>query len=119
MPVLRGRAASYIAVVSAEKAAWTPRLVVSRPVGDRTGRVEAVEVGVVHVVSRRRRVRATLGSVLLAEIARDPAAAPRVGDRVRLRSWADGPVTVEKVLARPVPPTEMPPTQMPPGDLLG
>ena len=117
MPVPAGPPASYIASVSAEKAAWTPRLVVSRPVGDRTGRVVAVEVGVVHVVSRRRRVRATLGSTLLGEMARDPAATPRVGDRVQLRSWADGPVTVERVLARAVPPTE--PPRMPPGDLLG
>src|SRR5688572_28061255 len=105
MPVPRGHAASYIAIVSAEKAAWTPRLVVSRPAGERTGRVVAVEVGVVHVVSRRRRLRATVGSVLLAEMARDPESAPRVGDRVRLRCWADGPVTVERVLARAVPPT--------------
>ena len=116
MPVPRRPPASYIAPVSAEKAAWTPRLVVSRPVGERTGRVVAVEVGVVQVVSRRRRIRATLGSALLAEIGRDPATAPRVGDRVQLRSWADGPVTVERVLARPVPPTEMP---HPPSDLLG
>lgn len=85
---------------------------VSRPVGDRTGRVLAVEVGVVHVVSRRRRLRATLGAGLLQDIARDPAAAPRVGDRVQLRSWADGPMTVERVLARAVQPE-------PPGDLRG
>jgi hypothetical protein len=114
MPVLPGPVASYIASVSAEKAAWTPRFVVSRPVGERIGRVVAVEVGVVHVVCRRRRLRATWGSALLSEIVRDPAAAPRVGDRVRLRSWADGPVTVERVLARPVPPTERPP-----GDVQG
>ncbi len=86
---------------------------VSRPAGDRTGRVVAVEVGVVHVVSRRRRVRATLGSGLLQEMARDAGAGPQVGDRVRLRSWADGPVTVEQVLARAVPPPE------PPDDVLG
>jgi hypothetical protein len=113
MPVPGGPAASYIAPVSAEKAAWTPRLVVSRPAGDRTGRVVAVEVGVVHVVSRRRRVRATMGARLLQDVARDPAAAPRVGDRVQLRAWADGPVTVERVLVRGVPPAE------PSGDVLG
>ena len=81
------------------------------------------------VVSRRRRFRASFGSALLAEICRDPAAAPRVGDRVQLRSWADGPVTVERVLARAVAPTgtasaetastQIPPTEIPPGDLLG
>jgi ribosome biogenesis GTPase len=92
--------------VSAEKAGWTPRLVVSRPVGDRTGRVIAVESGVVIVVSRRRRLRATLGSALLREIAQDSGATPEVGDRVQLRSWADGPVTVERVLARAVAPTD-------------
>jgi ribosome biogenesis GTPase len=108
--VPRKATASYIAPVSAEKAGWTPRLVVSRPAGDRTGRVVAVEVGVVHVVSRRHRLRATLGAGLLQDIARDPAAAPQIGDRVQLRAWADGPVTVERVLARAVPPE-------PPGDL--
>ena len=99
--------------MSAEKAAWTPRVVVSRPVGDRTGRVVAVEVGLVHVVSRRRRLRASLGAALLQRMAKDPEAAPRVGDRVQLRCWADGPVTVEQVLAREVPP------EQPPGDVLG
>lgn len=119
MPVPCRPVASYIASVSAEKAGWTPRLVVSRPVGDRTARVVAVEVGVVHVVSGRRRIRATVGSVLLQEIARDPEAAPRAGDRVRLRSWADGPVTVERVLARGLPPRDIAPTDRPPGDVLG
>jgi ribosome biogenesis GTPase len=86
--------------VSAEKAEWTPRLVASQPVGESTGRVVSVEIGVVTVVSRRRRLRATLGAGLLEAIAQDPEAGPRVNDRVRLRSWADGPVTVEAVLVR-------------------
>jgi len=86
--------------VSAEKAGWTPRLVVSRPVGERAGRVVAAEVGVVTVISRRQRLRATLGAALLEAIAQDGEAAPRVGDRVQLRTWADGPVTVERILAR-------------------
>ncbi len=86
--------------MSAEKAGWTPRLVVSRPVGDRTGRVVAVEPGVLVVVSKRQRLRATFGAPLLSEIAQDPEALPRVGDRVQLRQWADGPVTVERVLVR-------------------
>ena len=55
-----------------------------------------------HVVSRRRKVRASLGAAVLARMAQDPEAAPRVGDRVLLRWWADGPVTVERVLARGV-----------------
>jgi hypothetical protein len=95
--------------VGAENAGWTPRLVVSRPAGERTGRVVAVEPGVVHVLSRRRRIRATVGSALLGAMAADPGAAPRVGDRVRLRFWPDGPVTVESVLVRPVGPSPSPP----------
>ena len=83
----------------------------SRPVGERTGGVVAVEVGVVHVVSRRRRLRATVGAALLQAMGQDPAAAPRVGDRVLLRCWADGPVTVERVLARAVPPPGPPPSR--------
>ena len=103
--------------MSAEKAGWTPRLVVSRPVGERTGRVVSVEVGVVTVVSRRRRLRATLGAPLLEAMAHDPQAAPRVGDRVQLRSWADGPVTVERVVARATPAqTPEPPSGHSPGD---
>ena len=86
--------------MSAEKAGWTPRLVVSRPVGERAGRVVAAEVGVVTVISRRQRLRATLGAALLEAIAQDGDAAPRVGDRVQLRTWSDGPVTVERILAR-------------------
>ena len=86
--------------MSAEEAGWTPRLVAFGPAGDRTGRVVAIEPGVVHVVSRHRRLRATLGSAMLRDIAQDPEAAPRVGDRILLRSWADGPVTVERVLLR-------------------
>jgi ribosome biogenesis GTPase len=72
-------------------------------VGERTGRVLAVVEGVVTVGTRRSTVRATLGAGLLARMATDLGAAPRVGDRVRLRTWADGPVTVERVLARAVP----------------
>jgi ribosome biogenesis GTPase len=93
-------AATYIASVSAEKAAWSPRLVVSRPVGERSGRILSVEAGVVQVRTRRSVIRASFGSGLLARMAQDPDAAPRVGDRVRLRAWADGPVTVERVVAR-------------------
>ena len=75
---------------------------VSRPAGERTGRVVAVAVGVVQVRSRGHSFRATVGSRLLGAMAGDPEAAPRVGDRVRLCFWPDGPVTVERVLARPV-----------------
>ena len=86
--------------MSAEKAAWSPRLVVSRPAGDRSGRVVAVEPGVAQVRTRRGTIRASFGAALLGLMVRDPEAAPRVGDRVRLRTWADGPVTIERVVAR-------------------
>lgn len=113
MPVPRCGAAAYPARVRAEQAGWTPRLVVSRPVGERTGRVVAVEVGVVEVACRRQTVRAGVGACLLQQIAQDRDSAPRVGDRVRLRFWVDGPVTVERVVARavqrPTPGDEDPP----------
>jgi ribosome biogenesis GTPase len=77
-------------------------------VGERSGRVVTVEPGVVVVVSRRRRMRASFGSTLLRQMAQDPEAVPRIGDRVQLRLWADGPVTVERVLARGVVPVVSP-----------
>ena len=86
--------------MSAERAEWTPRVVASGPAGETTGRVVAVEVGAVAVVSRRRRLRASLGAPLLEAMAQDAGAVPRVGDRVQLRTWADGRVTVERVLVR-------------------
>lgn len=67
------------------------------------GRVVHAMTGLLLVSSGGRTVRATYGADLLALVARDPDEAPRVGDRVRLRTWADGPVTVERVLVRAVP----------------
>jgi hypothetical protein len=49
------------------------------------------------------RLRASYDGELLALVARDPDAAPRVGDHVRLRCWADGRTTVQRVLARALP----------------
>ena len=46
--------------------------------------------GLVEVEVGLRRLRASYDGDLLALVARDPAAAPRVGDQVRLRCWADG-----------------------------
>lgn len=74
-----------------------------RPAWDRVGRVLQVTLGVVLVRMPDGPVRATLGGDLLADIARDRDGAPRVGDRVVVRTWGDGAVTVERVLARPVP----------------
>jgi putative ribosome biogenesis GTPase RsgA len=77
-----------------------PRVVAAQVAGDRTGRVVSVQTGLVRVRVQRRILRATVGAELLAEIARDEAAGPRVGDRVRLLCWADGRTTVENVLER-------------------
>jgi putative ribosome biogenesis GTPase RsgA len=75
-------------------------VVAAQVAGDRTGRVVSVRTGLVLVTVRSRVLRATIGAELLAEMARDEAAGPRVGDRVRLRCWADGRTTVEEVLER-------------------
>ncbi len=82
---------------------WRPRLASSSPAGSRTGHVVAAARGVLEVEVGVRRVRATYDGDLLAEVARDPLAAPRVGDHVRLRCWADGHTTVQRVLARALP----------------
>jgi hypothetical protein len=74
----------------------------TRFAGSATGRVSTVETGVVVVVSRGRRLRASYGGGLLADMARCREAEPRVGDRVRLTCWADGHVTVDRVVARAV-----------------
>jgi hypothetical protein len=63
----------------------------------------AVRDGLVDVEVAARRVRASYDGELLAQVARDPLAAPRVGDQVRLRCWADGRTTVQRVLARALP----------------
>ncbi len=78
-----------------------PRVVAAQVAGDRTGRVVSVTTGLVRVIVRSRALRATVGADMLAAMCRDEAAGPRVGDRVRLRCWADGRATVEEVLERP------------------
>ena len=60
----------------------------------------SVRTGLVRVQVHGRVLRATVGAELLAEMARDETAGPRVGDRVRLLCWADGRTTVENVLER-------------------
>lgn len=69
----------------------------------RRGRVVRVEPGLVLCALGRTRVRATVCGPLLARIAGDPSAAPRPGDRVLLRMWGDGRVTVDRVVARSLP----------------
>lgn len=63
----------------------------------------AVHEGLLDVEVGLRRLRASYDGELLAVVARDPHAAPRVGDQVRLRCWADGRTTVQRVLARVLP----------------
>ena len=92
-----GHAATYIRDVAAGTG---PRVVAAQVAGDRTGRVVAVRTGLVLVTVRNRVVRTTVGAELLADMARDDSAGPRVGDRVRVRCWADGRTTLEQVVER-------------------
>ena len=87
----------------AEASRWRPRLAVCTPAGSRTGHVVDACDGVLDVQVGSRRLRASYDGALLASVARDPLAAPRVGDQVRLRCWADGRTTVQRVLARALP----------------
>ena len=82
---------------------WRPRLASAGPAGGRSGHVVAVHGGVLEVEVGLRRLRSTYDGELLALVARDPRAAPRVGDQVRLRCWADGRTTVQRVVARALP----------------
>ncbi|WP_431904598.1 ribosome small subunit-dependent GTPase A [Micromonospora carbonacea] len=68
--------------------------------GRRPGRVARVDRGVCTVLDADGPVRATLGAAVLADAARDLTRLPCAGDWVLLRSWPDGPVTVESVLPR-------------------
>ncbi|MFF3854811.1 ribosome small subunit-dependent GTPase A [Micromonospora sp. NPDC002575] len=68
--------------------------------GRRPGRVARVDRGVCTVLGADGPVRATLGAAVLADAARDLTRLPCAGDWVLLRSWPDGPVTVESVLPR-------------------
>ena len=67
-----------------------------------TGRVLEVVPGAAVVRLALGPVRASFGGALLCRIAQDPEEAPRVGDRVLVRRWPDGPMTVERVVARAV-----------------
>ncbi len=82
---------------------WRPRLAAAGPAGGRSGHVLAAHEGVLEVEVGLRRLRASYDGDLLAVVARDPSAAPRVGDQVELRCWADGRTTVRRVLARALP----------------
>lgn len=62
------------------------------------GRVLRADHGVYDLLCRRGRLRVTLGGALLARMARDPQAGPRPGDWCLVRTWPDGPRTLERVL---------------------
>ncbi|WP_320066968.1 ribosome small subunit-dependent GTPase A [Micromonospora sp. RTGN7] len=68
--------------------------------GRRPGRVARVDRGVCTVFGADGPLRATLGPAMLAAAAGDLTRLPCVGDWVLLRTWPDGPVTVECVLPR-------------------
>jgi ribosome biogenesis GTPase len=68
--------------------------------GCRPGRVARADRGVCTVLGADGPVRATLGGAVLAAAARDLTRLPCAGDWVLLRTWPDGPVTVEAVLPR-------------------
>ena len=91
------------AVGSQTTASASPGDPVGRVAADSTARVIGVETGVVRLKVRGRTLRASYGGALLAAIAQDAEAAPRVGDRVQVRRWADGCSTVERVVVRAVP----------------
>ena len=59
------------------------------------------EIGVLVVLTDVGQVRASYGPRMLGEIARDRSRLPEPGEWVTLRRWYDGPVTVERTLARP------------------
>ncbi|WP_157641099.1 hypothetical protein [Longispora albida] len=68
--------------------------------GQRPGRVLRADQGVYTIFTATGTSRATLGGGMLARGARSPQALPCVGDWVVLRTWPDGPVTIETVLPR-------------------
>jgi len=70
---------------------------------ERTGRVVDARDGILVVSFRSGTARVTWGGALLARVAGDRESAPRPGDRVLVRGWADGNLTAERVVARPLP----------------
>ncbi len=83
----------FDAAVAASFAPW-------RAADASVGRVVRVDRGVVIVLTEAGAERATLGGALLSELAEDPAGTPCAGDWVVVRSWPDGPHTLERVLPR-------------------
>jgi ribosome biogenesis GTPase len=72
----------------------------SYPDTDAPGRVARVDKGLCTVVTEHGPIRASYGSALLDACAVDAQSGPCTGDWCLVRSWPDGPVTVEAVLER-------------------
>ena len=64
------------------------------------GRVARVDRGVCTVIAESGPVRASFGAAVLDAAATDATAAPCTGDWCLVRTWPDGPVTIEAVLPR-------------------
>lgn len=84
----RGGAPPYIRLVPTPPAAAAAAV----------GCVLHVDRGVYDLLCRTGRQRVTLGGALLARMARDPQAGPCPGDWCEVRTWPDGPWTLERVL---------------------
>lgn len=65
------------------------------------GCVLRVDHGVYELLCGGGLQRVTLGGAMLARMARDRGAAPGPGDWCEVRTWPDGPRTLERVLTLP------------------
>ncbi len=83
----------YDAAVAASFAPW-------RAADASVGRVVRVDRGVVAVLTEHGADQVTLGGALLSELAEDVSGTPCAGDWVVVRTWPDGPHTLERVLPR-------------------
>jgi len=71
------------------------------------GCVLRVDHGVYDLLCPSGRLRVTLGGPMLARMAQDPQAGPCPGDWCLVRTWPDGPHTLERVLTpHPVAPED-------------
>ena len=84
-------------------AGWSEALTAQRErVGDdvEAARVTRVDRGSCTVLAADGAMRVTLGGLVLQRMAADATQAPCTGDWCAVRSWPDGPVTIEAVLPR-------------------
>ena len=78
---------------------WSEQAEHARTPGD-PGRVSRVDRGICTVVTEDGPVRASWSGALLEAAAADGTAAPCTGDWCIVRTWPDGPLTIEAVLER-------------------